>query len=324
MSWADFDEPDWHEFANETIQKIAQYLGRLAVDFAEFPSASLNVKVSAGTYEAPDGQRVSYAGTGSVAMSASETNYLYLDDAGDLQVSTSGWPGAAHLRLAEVETDSGTVTAIYDRREPLRLFGAGAGAYLPLGGGTLTGDVTLGTGVDLVLASSGAGTMVASAANQLLAFHGATPVAQASGADQGALTDSTTGSTANFILANAATIAALTDDSNGDATSTIGVLDAPAALTGSAGGSSDGAIQSIGGSFSQAEIANNFDELRVRVNDLITWAGVAQDAIASLAAGVNTARTDIRTANDNAAKLSRLLGSIRAALVAKGLIKGGA
>lgn len=324
LSWADLNEPDWHLFANANIQKIAQFLGRLAVDFVEVPSASLNVKVSAGTYEAPDGQRVSYAGTASVAMTDAATNYVFLDASGDLTVNTSGWPGTAHLRLAEVVAAGGVVTAIYDRREPLRRFGAGAGAYLALGGGTLTGDVTLATGVDLVLATTGAGTAIGTGTTQLLAFHGATPVAQAASADQGALTDSSTGSTANFVLANAATIAALTDDSGGSATTTIASLAAPAALTGTAGGSADGAIQTIGGSFNQAEIANNIDELRIRVNDLITWAGVAQNAIASLAANVTTARTDLGVANSNVAKLAKLLGAVRAALVAKGLIKGGA
>jgi hypothetical protein len=324
LTYADFDETDWHAFANETIQRISAFLGRLAVDFAEFPSASLNVKVSAGTYEAPDGQRVSYAGTASVACTANQANRLYLDASGALVVTTSSWPSGEHLRLAEVVAGASTIASIADRREPLRRFGAGAGAYLQLSGGTLSGDLTLATGVDLVLATSGAGTAIGTGATQLLGFHGATPTAQAASADQGALTDSTGGSTAGFILAAALATSSIADSSGGTASTTIASLAPPAALTGGAGGTADGAIQSVGGSYSQAEVANNFDELTARVNQLIALAASQRNAIATLAAAVNDLVAVAEAGNDNDARLARLANATRAALVTKGLIKGSA
>ena len=54
-------------------------VGSLAVVTAEVPSASLNVAVAAGSYIKQDGTVGTYAGTASHAITASTTNYLFLD-----------------------------------------------------------------------------------------------------------------------------------------------------------------------------------------------------------------------------------------------------
>ena len=76
----------------------------LAVVTTEVPSATLNVHVAAGSYLKQDGTIGVYAGSASQAMTASMTNYLYLDltNSGVITVNTSGFPATAHVRLATV------------------------------------------------------------------------------------------------------------------------------------------------------------------------------------------------------------------------------
>lgn len=183
LTYADFDEPDWHEFANANVQKEAELLGPLAVDFAEHPSASLNVKVAAGAFRKADGGLVSYAGTVSWAVTASATRYLWLDDAGTL-TEGAAWPAADHVRLAVIVTGASTVTSITDARVPWQSFGTTT--FLATSGGTLA------DGADLVLGTT-TGTRIGTAADQKLGLFGAAPVVQPAGASQGALTDNTGG-----------------------------------------------------------------------------------------------------------------------------------
>ena len=69
-------------------------VGALAVVTTEVPSATLNVQVAAGNYLRQDGTIGTYAGSASQAMTASATNYLYLDltNSGALVVNTTGFP----------------------------------------------------------------------------------------------------------------------------------------------------------------------------------------------------------------------------------------
>jgi hypothetical protein len=99
-------------------------VGALAVATAETPSASLNVKVAAGSFRRGDGGIVSYAGTASQAMTPSATNYCYLNDAGTLVVNTTGFP-ANCVRLATVVAGTTTITSITDAQVVLALAGAG-------------------------------------------------------------------------------------------------------------------------------------------------------------------------------------------------------
>lgn len=90
-------------------------LGDFAVAPAEVPSASLDVKVAGGTWQADGGQPTAYAGSASVAVTASATSYLYLDHSGTLVVG-AGWPSAPHVRLATVVAGAGTIASIADAR----------------------------------------------------------------------------------------------------------------------------------------------------------------------------------------------------------------
>lgn len=92
-------------------------IGPLAVSLTEVPSASLNVRVAAGTYVKAAGTIGTYAGTSSQAVTLSSTKYLYLTDTGTLTVG-SAWPtgGTNHVRLAIVVTGVSTITSITDAR----------------------------------------------------------------------------------------------------------------------------------------------------------------------------------------------------------------
>jgi hypothetical protein len=83
-----------------------------------------------------------------------------------------------------------------------------SGATMTLAGTNLTGGGTIGAGTlsltDGVNVESGtsAGTKLATSAAQKLSFWNATPIAQPASANQAALTDSTTGSTAATTIVN--------------------------------------------------------------------------------------------------------------------------
>ena len=144
----------------ETLDALAP-VGALAVVTTEVPSATLNVHVAPGNYLKQDGTIGTCAGSASQAMTASATNYVYLDltNAGALVVNTTGFPSTAHVRLATVVAGASTITSISDARVAFRVLGAFAdGVNLTLG--TLTG------------------TQIGTAANQKLAFFGKTPVVQ--------------------------------------------------------------------------------------------------------------------------------------------------
>jgi hypothetical protein len=86
------------------------------------PNGGLNVRVTGVRYLGPDGADVQYAGeTSDQSVTASLTNYVYLDQAGAIQINTTGFPTAWHLPLAEVACSSVTVTGITNRRRPFAL-----------------------------------------------------------------------------------------------------------------------------------------------------------------------------------------------------------
>lgn len=156
--------------ANTTLLDGLTPIGSLTVTLTEVPSASLNVKVSAGQYINQAGTAASYAGASSTAMTASSTNYLYLAGSGTLTVNTTGFPsgGTLYCPLAVVVASTATITSIADARVCFPVVGAG---FLPLAGGTLA------DGANVVLGST-TGTKIGTATSQKLGFFGKTPAVQ--------------------------------------------------------------------------------------------------------------------------------------------------
>jgi hypothetical protein len=153
----------WNVPVNANAQALDALapVGALAVITTEVPSATLNVRVAAGNYQKQDGTIGQYAGSSSQTMTASATNYLYLDltNSGNLVVNTTGFPTTAHVRLATVVAAVSTITSITDARVAFSVIGAFADGV----------NLTFGTLV---------GTQIGTAANQKLAFFGKTPVVQ--------------------------------------------------------------------------------------------------------------------------------------------------
>jgi hypothetical protein len=153
----------WNVPVNANAQALDALapVGALAVITTEAPSATLNVRVAGGNYQKQDGTIGQYAGSSSQAMTASATNYLYLDltNSGNLVVSTTGFPATAHVRLATVVAAVSTITSITDARVAFNVVGAFADGV----------NLTFGTVT---------GTQIGTAANQKLAFFGKTPVVQ--------------------------------------------------------------------------------------------------------------------------------------------------
>lgn len=153
----------WNVPVNANAQALDALapVGALAVVTTEVPSATLNVRVATGNYQKQDGTIGQYAGSSSQTMTASATNYLYLDltNSGNLVVNTTGFPATAHVRLATVVAAVSTITSITDARVAFSVIGAFADGV----------NLTFGTLV---------GTQIGTAANQKLAFFGKTPVVQ--------------------------------------------------------------------------------------------------------------------------------------------------
>jgi hypothetical protein len=153
----------WNVPVNANAQALDALapVSALAVITTEVPSATLNVHVAAGNYLKQDGTIGNYAGSVSAAMTASSTNYLYLDltNSGVLVVNTSGFPVTAHIPLATVLAGPSSITSIADARVAFSVVGS------------------IDDGVNLTFGTV-TGTQIGTAANQKLAFFGKTPVVQ--------------------------------------------------------------------------------------------------------------------------------------------------
>jgi len=165
-----------------------------------------------------------------------------------------------------------------------------------------------------------AGYQVGGAASEKISFHGVTPVIMRVGANQTALTDSTGGSVSNATLAAGVTLTAVTDNSTGSATSTIAAATNTQALTDNSGGTPATTIAVI----ADAATANAVASIAVELATQRALNTVLINAVASLAAKINTTLTDLGVQNSNDAKIAELANELRAALVEKGLIKGSA
>lgn len=167
------NDRNWDTPVNDNTTRLDGFVavGALGVTAKETPSSTLNVTVAAGRFQKSDGTEVSYAGTASQAMTASQTNYVYLTDAGTLTVNTSGFPATVHLPLAVVVTGGSTVTSITDRRPVYRTVGSDSQPYLPLAGGTMTDGANIAVGTTT-------GTKIGTSTSQKLGFFNATPIIQ--------------------------------------------------------------------------------------------------------------------------------------------------
>jgi hypothetical protein len=128
------NDTGWGTTVNADLDALdaLEPVGGLLVTSKETPSSTLEVRVEGGEFRKADGTLVSYAGTAGQALTASQTNYLYLTDAGVLAVNTSGYPAATNLvRLATVVAGTSTITSVTDDRVAFQSFGAAATADAP-------------------------------------------------------------------------------------------------------------------------------------------------------------------------------------------------
>jgi len=180
--------------ANANMLDSLTAIGSLVVTATETPSATLNVRVTGGSYGMANGTIGSFAGAAPLAMPASSTTFLWLTDAGVLTAGTA-FPATGHVRLAQVVSGPTTITQVTDQRVQCGTRGSGLGFVLK------SGDTVNGP---LLIASPGSGTAVFAAdPNQkLIGFFGVGPTTQAPALPP--LTDATTG-TAGATIANVGT-----------------------------------------------------------------------------------------------------------------------
>ena len=160
--------------ANTDALDAMTAVGSLVVTTTETPSATLQVRVAAGTFIQANGTVGSFAGTSIHAVPAALTTYLWLDGSGRL-VAGPAFPTTAHLRLAHVVTGPTAVSQVVDERTQCMVAGSGLGFVLKAGD-TISGPLTVAA------PTSGATTspvVVADPINQLIGFFGATPATQA-------------------------------------------------------------------------------------------------------------------------------------------------
>jgi hypothetical protein len=146
-------------------------IGRLLVTPAEVPSASLNVRVTSGSYVRGDGTAGTFAGVSSYTLPASSTVFLWLTDSGTLS-SSSAFPTTAHVRLAHVVTSASSVQAVVDERAGPQTCGTGLGFVLK------SGDTFTGT-LSVVSSSTGNPALVVNPNVASIGFFGTTPSTQA-------------------------------------------------------------------------------------------------------------------------------------------------
>jgi hypothetical protein len=113
--------------ANTDFLDGVSAIGQLLVTPAEVPSASLNVRVTSGSFVRADGSVVNFPGVSAYGLSPASTAVLWLTEAGVL-TSSSAFPATPHVRLATVATGPTTVQTIIDDRVGLRSCGSGTGS----------------------------------------------------------------------------------------------------------------------------------------------------------------------------------------------------
>jgi len=110
----------YHDWLIQSLHRLAgSAAGALRVSPSETSATSVYIAPGRATV---DGAVLVYAG-GDLALAAfnNDTALVWLeDDAGSALIGAAadatGWPGGAHLKLAEVELAGGEITSITDRR----------------------------------------------------------------------------------------------------------------------------------------------------------------------------------------------------------------
>jgi len=177
--------------ANADALDAMTAIGSLSVTAAETPSASLNVRVTAGNYAKADGTLATFGGVNSIALPASTTTCLWLTDSGTPTLGTA-FPTTAHVRLAQVVSGLATISQVIDQRIQCATRGTGLGFVLKAGD-TVNGPLSV------VNPSTGVPVIAADPTLKVLGFFGTTPNAQAP--SQTPLTDSTTGTASGAVSA---------------------------------------------------------------------------------------------------------------------------
>ncbi len=169
--------------ANADMIDAMTALGSLAVTTSEFPSSSLNVRVTAGSYALANGTVGNFVGVGSVSVPNNATTCLWLTDGG-VVTQGSAFPTTAHVRLAQVVAGAATISAVVDQRIQCATRGSGLGFFLK-SGDSMSGPLSI------VSPSTGAAMLAIDPTARTLGFFGVVPNTQA--LSLAALIDSTTG-----------------------------------------------------------------------------------------------------------------------------------
>jgi len=146
-------------------------VGGLCVAPTEVPSASLRVQAAPGRFQRRDGTVGVFAGAPAIALAAGAANYVYLDDAGQVHTSTSGFPTTSHVPLAIATAGATSVASVVDLRVVCATVGTDSRPFLTPNGGTLNDGAAFALG-------TGAGLKVGTSASQKLGFWNATPIAR--------------------------------------------------------------------------------------------------------------------------------------------------
>jgi hypothetical protein len=94
-------------------------IGTFGVSRTENPSTTLNVRINGGSFRKADGTVVTVSTVASQAMTANQTNYVYLTNTGTVTVNTTGFPAATDIvRVATVVASGTNITSITDARLP--------------------------------------------------------------------------------------------------------------------------------------------------------------------------------------------------------------
>lgn len=147
----------WDVVLNSQIDALdaLDVIGGLSVTTTEYPSATLNVNVAGGSFRSGNGTVISFAGTGftPLALSASATSSIYLNDSGALVAGTTGFPAFGNIvPLATAVTGASAVASIVMTRSPW--FARGGHVHWGVGAATIAAGPGAGTNPTLAIAGS--------------------------------------------------------------------------------------------------------------------------------------------------------------------------
>jgi hypothetical protein len=92
-------------------------------DGAVLPDGDLTIKVNGFNYEIA-GNYGKYLGSVCNEVANNATSYVFVDDGGNLWVSTQGFPNSTHIRLARVVTQGGFIVRVLMERAILTAVGS--------------------------------------------------------------------------------------------------------------------------------------------------------------------------------------------------------